>query len=42
MNDIRHFPVVDADARSRAEPGDRRPDPSPAEPGHPAVKAKRD
>ena len=41
MNDIEHFPVVDADTRSRAEPGDRRPDRSPAAPDHPAVKAKR-
>jgi RND family efflux transporter MFP subunit len=41
MNDIQHSPVVNAGARSRAEPGDRRPDPSTAEPDHPAVKATR-
>jgi len=39
MNDIQHFP--DADARSRDEPGDRRPDQSPAKPDHPVVKATR-
>src|ERR1700678_200088 len=40
MNEIQQFPVVDADARSRAEPGDRVPN-RPAAPIHPAVKTTR-
>ena len=37
MNEIQQFPAVDADARSRTDPGDRGPGRSPAEPDRPAI-----
>jgi RND family efflux transporter MFP subunit len=37
MNEIQQFPVVDADARSRTDPGDRGPGRPPAEPNRPAT-----
>ena len=41
MNDIPQFPVVDADARSRTDPGDRRPGRPATDPNSPPVKTKR-
>ncbi len=41
MNEIQKFPVVDADARSRANPGDHVPNRPSAEPDRPSVKARR-